>query len=98
MAAVEGASSSSQKLAAKVTTTAIQMRIPKAQALAGAPPKLNERVIAVVMKPLLAQEGDDVTEQELRDVSKLSPAAIAAALLDHRDRAESAVPRIGRLP
>src|SRR5258706_255565 len=49
-AAEEGASSSSQKLAAKATTTATQMRIPKAQALTGAPAKLNARtIVAVVM-------------------------------------------------
>jgi hypothetical protein len=54
---VEGASSSSQKLAAKATTTAAQMRIPKAQPLAGAPAKLKGRVIvALVMESFLARE------------------------------------------
>ena len=57
MAAEEGASSSSQKLAARAITTAAQMRIPKAQALNGAPAKFNGRgMVAVVMGSLLAPE------------------------------------------
>ena len=51
-AAEEGAVSSSQKLAAKATTTATQMRIPKAQALTGAPAKLNGGVIVAVVMEL----------------------------------------------
>src|ERR1700761_5936341 len=43
-AAVDGTSSSSQKLAAKATTTASQMRIPKAT-----PASRNGRSIAVVV-------------------------------------------------
>jgi hypothetical protein len=50
IAAVDGASSSSQKLAARATTTAIQMRIPKAQALTETPAKRKgRRVVAVVI-------------------------------------------------
>jgi len=48
-AAADGTSSSSQKLAAKATTTANQMRIPKAQEPAGTPAKRNGRSIAVVV-------------------------------------------------
>ena len=48
-AAVDGNSSSSQKLAAKATTTANQIRIPKAQELAGTPAKRNGGSIAVVV-------------------------------------------------
>jgi hypothetical protein len=56
-AAEAGASSSSQKLAANAATTATQMRTPDAQALSGAPAKLNGRVIvAVVMGSSLVQE------------------------------------------
>ncbi len=40
-AAVDGASSSNQKLAPNAKTTAIQTRIPKAQDSAGIPAKLN---------------------------------------------------------
>src|SRR6516225_11059746 len=48
-AAAYGISSSSQKLAAKATTTANQIRIPKAQESAGTPAKRNGRSIAVVV-------------------------------------------------
>ena len=48
-AAEAGASSSSQKLAARATTTAPQLRTPNAQALAGTPAKLKGGVIAVVV-------------------------------------------------
>src|SRR5262249_53703943 len=48
-AAVDGTSSSSQKLAANATTTASQMRIPKAQEPAGTPAKRNGGSIAVVV-------------------------------------------------
>src|SRR5262249_11532683 len=48
-AAVDGSSSSSQKLAAKATTTANQIRIPKAQEPAGTPASRNGRSIAVVV-------------------------------------------------
>jgi hypothetical protein len=49
-AADAGASSSNQKLAANAATTATQMRTPNAQALSGAPAKLNGRgMVAVVM-------------------------------------------------
>src|SRR3954451_952516 len=49
MAAVEGASSCSQKLTAKATTIAIQIRIPNAQELIGAPAKLNGRTVSVAV-------------------------------------------------
>ena len=56
-AAEAGASSSSQKLAASAATTATQMRTPNAQALGGAPAKLNGRgMVAVVMGSFLAPE------------------------------------------
>ena len=56
-AAEAGASSSNQKLAAKATTTATQIRIPKSQALTGAPAKINGRgTVAVVMEAFLAWE------------------------------------------
>src|SRR5262250_1992474 len=48
-AAADGTSSSSQKLAAKATTTANQIRIPKAQEPAGTPAKRNGGSIAVVV-------------------------------------------------
>ena len=48
-AAEAGASSSSQKLAAKATTTANQIRIPKAQESAGTPAKRNGASITVVV-------------------------------------------------
>jgi len=49
IAAEAGASSSSQKLTAKATTMASQMRIPKAQEPAGTPAKRNGGSIAVVV-------------------------------------------------
>src|SRR6516165_12527955 len=48
-AAADGTSSSSQKLAAKATTTANQIRIPKAQEPAGTPASRNGRSIAMVV-------------------------------------------------
>jgi hypothetical protein len=58
-AAEDGASSSSQKLASKATTTASQMRIPKAQAPMGTPAMLNGRPnVAVVIRCYPLPAGD----------------------------------------
>jgi hypothetical protein len=51
---VDGASSSSQKLAANATTTAIQMRIPKAQEPTVTPAKLSRRGAVVALMPSTA--------------------------------------------
>jgi hypothetical protein len=67
-AAVDGASSSSQKLAPNATTTAIHTRIPNAPELTEAPARLNGRaVVAVVIGVTQERQLTDLQEQAVRE-------------------------------